>query len=109
MTSGQVTGAAAPRRPGILLFSPIFGVDGDIKALADQWAARGYPVATPDYFFRVAAGVLDRFEAGRKLGFERSEKLDVDRTIEDMKTLSNFVRSHPCCNGALGALGYCAH
>ena len=66
-----LTGAATPRRTGILLFSPIFGVDGDIKALADQWAARGYLVATPDYFFRVAAGVLDRSEAGRKLGFER--------------------------------------
>ena len=103
-----LTGAAESRRPGILVFSPIFGVDGDIKTLADRWAARGYLVAAPDYFFRVAPGVLDRSEAGRKLGFERWEKLDVDRTIEGLKTLANFVRSHPCCNGALGALGYCA-
>jgi carboxymethylenebutenolidase len=123
MTSGQDTrlrasdgeyfsvylaGAAEPRRPGIMLFSPIFGVDEDIKSLADRWATRGYLVASPDYFFRVAPGVLDRSEAGRKLAFERWEKLDVDRTIEDMKTLASFVRNHPCCSGALGALGYCA-
>lgn len=103
-----IAGESAAGRPGLLIFTPIFGVDGDMTALADQWAAEGYLVAVPDYFFRVAPGVLDRSEEGRRRGFARWEKLDVDRVIEDMRPLLARLRASPACNGRIGAIGFCA-
>ena len=102
------SGIAGTGRPGLVIFTPIFGVDADITAIADRWAAAGYMVAVPDYYFRVAPGVLDRSEDGRKKGFARWEKLDVDRTMEDMRALWQRLRNDPACNGSVGAIGFCA-
>ncbi len=103
-----IAGESGTARPALLIFTPIFGVDGDMTAIADQWAAEGYLVAVPDYFFRVAPGVLDRSEEGRKKGFARWEKLDVDRAIEDMRPLLARLLASPACNGRIGAIGFCA-
>lgn len=97
-----------PPRPAIIMFTPIFGADQDAIAIADRWAARGYLVALPDYFFRSAPGVLDRSDSGRKVAMARWKSLDVDRTIADMAALKHRLISDPCCNGNLGALGFCA-
>jgi carboxymethylenebutenolidase len=91
-----------------MMFSPIFGVDVDIKTLADRWADRGYTVAAPDYFFRVEPGVFDRGEEGRKRAFARWEKLAVDRAVTDMGSLRDHLLALPNSNGKIAALGYCA-
>ncbi len=103
-----LAGDVQPARPAIMMFTPIFGVDADAKAIAARWADRGYLVAVPDYFFRTAPGVLDRSENGRKLAMERWKKLDVDRTIEDMRSLKSDLLSRPSCSGMLASLGFCA-
>lgn len=95
-------------RPALLLFSPIFGVDDDIKAFAQGWAAKGYVVAVPDYFFRVKAGVLERSAEGRKEAFARWELLDVDQAVRDMQPLVERLVSRSCCNGRWGTVGFCA-
>jgi len=103
-----ISGDTGTGRPGLVIFTPIFGLDGDMTAVADQWAEEGYLVAVPDYFFRVAPGVLDRSEEGRKKGFARWEKLDVHRTVEDMRPVFALLRGTPACNGRVGAIGFCA-
>lgn len=103
-----VVGEAQPPRPGVIMFPPIFGVDGDAKGIADRWAERGYVVAVPDYFFRTAPGALDRSENGRKAAMTRWKSLDVDRAMTDMIVLKTYLLSNPACNGELAALGFCA-
>ena len=103
-----VAGDTPPRRPAVIMFPPIFGVDEDAKVIAERWANRGYLVAVPDYFFRTAPGVLDRSEGGRKLAMERWKSLDVDRCIADMQSLKSHLLAMPNCNGELAALGFCA-
>lgn len=103
-----LVGDAPPRRPAIILFSPIFGIDINARKIADRWANRGYLVAVPDYFFRVLPGVLDRSESGRKQAMDRWKQLDVAKTIEDMGALKATLLSNQHCNGKLGSLGYCA-
>lgn len=103
-----LTGEQGTGRPAVIVFSPIFGVDDDMTALADEWAARGFIVAVPDYFFRVTPGPLGRDEENRKKAFARWEKLDAAQAIEDMRPLIARLSSSPCSNGKLGALGYCA-
>jgi carboxymethylenebutenolidase len=103
-----LAGDVQPARPAVIIFPPIFGVDTDAKAIADRWAARGYLVAVPDYFFRGTPGVLDRSEGGRKLAMERWKALDVDLAIVDMSSLKDYLLSKQSCNGELAALGFCA-
>lgn len=103
-----LAGDTSPGRTAVILFPPIFGIDAAAKAIADRWAARGYLVAVPDYFFRTAPGVLDRSETGRKLAMERWKQMDADRVIEDMQSLVADLLRRPSCNGLLAALGYCA-
>jgi carboxymethylenebutenolidase len=92
--------------PALIIFSPIFGVDDDVKILADRWAARGYTVAAPDYFARVDPGVIDRSAEGRERAFARWNKLDVDRAVSDMMVLRDHLFPEPA--GKVGTLGYCA-
>jgi carboxymethylenebutenolidase len=80
-----------PSRPAVIMFTPIFGVDADAKAIADRWADRGYLVAVPDYYFRQAPGVLDRSESGRKSAMERWMALNVDRAVSDMRGLASHA------------------
>ncbi len=103
-----IAGESGKGKPGLLIFTPIFGVDGDMVEIAGEWAQAGFLVAVPDYYFRVAPGVLDRSDEGRKLGFARWEKLDVDRAIDDMRPLVTRLKSSPAGNGKWGALGFCA-
>lgn len=97
-----------PSRPALIIFTPIFGVDADAKAIADRWADRGYLVAVPDYYFRNVPGVLDRSENGRKLAMERWKALNVDRALSDMRDLVDYLLALPSCNGKLASLGFCA-
>jgi carboxymethylenebutenolidase len=103
-----IAGDTGAGRPALLIFTPIFGIDEDMRAIADEWAAQGYLVGVPDYFFRVAPGPLGRAEEGRKQAFARWEKLDVDRAIEDVRPLGARLVASSACNGRLGAIGYCA-
>ena len=103
-----IAGEAGGKRPALVLFTPIFGIDADLVAIAEEWAAAGFLVGVPDYFFRVAPGPLERSEEGRKQGFARWEKLDVGRAIEDTRPLVARLTGSKVCNGRWGALGYCA-
>ena len=103
-----MAGASGSARPALLIFTPIFGADASLRAIADEWAAQGYLVAVPDYFFRISPGPLDRSEEGRKRAFARWEKLDVDQALTDMEPLVARLRSSGACNGRLGAIGFCA-
>jgi len=103
-----VAGERGERKPGLVIFTPIFGVDEDMMQMAEEWAAEGYVVAVPDYYFRVRPGVLDRSEDGRKQAMERWKKLDVNRTIDDMRPLLERLRRSPACSGKWAAFGFCA-
>ena len=38
--------------PAVVLASPVHGVDADIRAIADEFAAHGFIAAAPDLFWR---------------------------------------------------------
>jgi carboxymethylenebutenolidase len=42
--------------PGILLVTAVFGVDQEMRELADAWAADGFLVSVPDIFWRQIPG-----------------------------------------------------
>jgi len=53
-----VTPDVAGKVPAIVLASAVHGVDKDIRAIADEFAANGYIAAAPDLFWRSIPGPL---------------------------------------------------
>ena len=55
---------ALPQAPGpvpaVVLASAVHGVDKDLRAIADDFASRGYLAAAPDLFWRTVPGPLTR-------------------------------------------------
>jgi dienelactone hydrolase len=58
--------------PGILLITAIFGVDQEMRELADAWASDGFVVSVPDIFWRQIPGPT----ADMTVAFDRYGKFD---------------------------------
>jgi len=89
--------------PGILLITAIFGVDDEMKELADAWAADGFVVSVPDIFWRVMPGPT----ADMEKAFARYGAFDADQGMLDIEDLIGDLKARPQCNGKVAMLGFC--
>ncbi|MCG6953190.1 MAG: dienelactone hydrolase family protein [Betaproteobacteria bacterium] len=96
----------AERVPAIVLASAVHGVDADVRAIADEFAAAGYIAAAPDLFWRVLPGPLPREDARAK---ERSQprheriktgEADLADTLNELGMRAGF-------NGRAAVMGFC--
>ena len=92
--------------PAMVLASAIHGVDADIRAIADEFAADGYIVAAPDLFWRTVPGPLPRSdERSRERAQPRLERIKIgERDLAD--TLAH-LRTLPQFNGQAAVMGFC--
>jgi len=92
--------------PAMVLASAIHGVDADILAIADEFAADGYVVAAPDLFWRTVPGPLPRTDERSK---ERAQpRLARIKTGEaDLVDTLAFLRTLPQFNGRAAVMGFC--
>ena len=92
--------------PAVVLASAIHGVDGDIRAIADEFAALGFIAAAPDLFWRSVPGPLVRDDPRSKpRGQPRLEKIRAGEA--DMADTLAEVRRLPQSNGRAAAMGFC--
>ena len=92
--------------PAMVLASAIHGVDADIRAIADEFAADGYIVAAPDLFWRTVPGPLTREDGrARERAQPRLERIkDGEGDLAD--TLA-YLRTLPQFNGRAAVMGFC--
>ena len=92
--------------PAMVLASAVHGVDADILAIADEFAADGYVAAAPDLFWRTVPGPLPRTDERSK---ERAQpRLARIKTGEaDLVDTLAFLRSLPQFNGQAAVMGFC--
>ena len=97
----------ATKVPAVVLASAIHGVDADLRAIADEFAARGYIAAAPDLFWRSAApGPLARDDSrSAPRGQPRLEKIRAGEA--DMADTLAELRRIASCNGRAAAMGFC--
>ena len=95
--------------PGIVLLQEIFGVNQDMRTIADWYAARGFVVICPDLFWRQERNVqlTDQTDAEWQKAFALYQGLDVDKAVDDAGATLQFLRQHPACTGKVGAVGFC--
>ncbi len=89
--------------PGILLITAIFGIDDEMKELADAWAADGFLVSVPDIFWRQVPGPTADMEIAKG----RMDDFDPEQGMKDIEDLINDLRGRPECQGKVGILGFC--
>ena len=101
-----VTPDAQGKVPAIVLASAVHGVDKDIRAIADEFAAAGYIAAAPDLFWRSIPGPLGRDDDRTKQRSQpRLEKIKAGEA--DMADVLSELRKHPQFNGRAAAMGFC--
>jgi carboxymethylenebutenolidase len=99
--------------PGLVLIQYICGVNRVMRDLANGFAAAGYAVAVPDLYWRQAEGVALLDDPSRPNPAEQQRALDLNAAFDDVHAVADlrdalaFLRSHPACDGRVGALGYC--
>ena len=94
--------------PGIVLLQEIFGVNANMRAIADVYAEEGYTVLVPDLFWRIQPGVeLGWSDADMKTALGLYAKFDVEPALRDISATVEALRAHPACTGQVGALGFC--
>jgi len=97
------------RYPGILLFSEIFQVTGPIRRTATMLAGHGFVVAVPEIYHELepSGTVLAYDQAGAERGNAHKTTKEVASYDSDARAVLDYLKSHPCCTGKLGAMGIC--
>lgn len=97
----------APSAPGILLFQEIFGINDNIRGLAERLAAAGFLVLAPDMFWRIQPRFERKDESGLEDGMAMVGQLDFGLAAADMTATLAHLRALPGCNGKAGGVGFC--
>jgi carboxymethylenebutenolidase len=94
------------KTPAVVLANAIIGVDEDLRAIADEFAAAGYIAAAPDLFWRTVPGPLVHEDPRtRPRGQPRLEKIKTGEA--DMADTLKYVRTLSQHNGRAAAMGFC--
>ena len=92
--------------PAIVLASAVHGVDGDIRDIADEFAARGFIAAAPDLFWRSIPGPLSHDDdRTQQRSRPRLEKIKAGEA--DMADTLAYLGTLPTFNGRAAAMGFC--
>lgn len=100
--------AGGNKGPGIVIVQEIFGVNGHIRDVVEQYALDGYVAIAPDIFWRTQPRVeLEYVGADRDKGIELLQKTDVKLAVQDIAATAAVLRKLPECTGKVAAIGYC--
>jgi carboxymethylenebutenolidase len=82
---------------GVIVVHELFGVNPDIRGVADDLARAGFLAIAPEFYHRDAAAGrwLERDDAGRQEGFGYLNKLGRDQALADVRAAMQWLRAQP--------------
>lgn len=95
--------------PGLVLIQEIFGVNDNMRQIADRLAGEGFVVYVPDLFWRFEPRIeLDPdVEAEFQTAIGYYQKYSEDDGVMDLQTTITALRADADCTGKVGTQGYC--
>ena len=95
--------------PGLVLIQEIFGVNPNMRQIADGLAAKGFVVYVPDLFWRFEPRIeLDPdVEAEFNVALGYYQQYSEDQGVADLQASVTALRNDPDCTGKVGTQGYC--
>jgi carboxymethylenebutenolidase len=95
------------RGPGMLLFQEIFGINDNMRALAERLAGEGFVTLVPDMFWRIEPRFERKDESGFADAIAMVQQLDFALATEDIKATHRHLLGMDECTGKVGATGFC--
>ena len=92
--------------PGLIVLTPIYGLEPAMEEIARFYRPRGFVITVPDLFARTAPGPLSR-KTDRAAALRRKETTDPALVLQEVAGAIDAVRANPDCNGRVGVVGYC--
>lgn len=95
--------------PGVVIGQEIFGVNANMRAVADRYAEEGYVALVPDLFWRIQPGVdLGYSEEEFAQAFALMQKLDQNQAVDDIAASIDALRQRPeVTHARIGFVGFC--
>jgi carboxymethylenebutenolidase len=95
--------------PGLVIAQEIFGVNANLRAVADAYAEEGYVALVPDLFWRQQPGIeLGDGPDDMPKAFGYYQGFDEAKGVADLQTAISFLRARPeVSGGKVGVLGFC--
>jgi carboxymethylenebutenolidase len=88
------------RAPAVVLIQEWWGLNGQIRHIAQKLAREGFLVAMPDLYH--GRWTVDPEEAGKLMG-----ALDWPQALDEIGGAAAFLEQHPRSNGNVGVVGFC--
>ncbi|MGH3865323.1 MAG: dienelactone hydrolase family protein [Pseudonocardiaceae bacterium] len=101
---------AAPDRdssPGIILFQEIFGINDNIRGVAERLAGVGYLTLAPDMFWRIEPRFERNDESALADCITMVQQLDWTAAGADITSTFAHLLAMPQCSGTVGGVGFC--
>jgi carboxymethylenebutenolidase len=93
--------------PGVLLFQEIFGINDNMRGLADRLAEAGYVTLVPDVFWRIEPRFERKDESGMGDAFAMVQQLDWTAAADDIQAAHAHLLGMAECTGKVGVMGFC--
>ena len=93
----------------IVVIQEIFGVNANMRAICDNYAAQGYVAVCPDLFWRQQPDVqlTDQTPGEWDRAFELYKGFHLENGVRDLLATVAHIRTMPSCSGKIGVVGYC--
>lgn len=91
----------------VVIAAAVHGVDKDLRAIADAFAAQGYIAAAPDLFWRTIPGPLTRADGDKTTARSQPRAEKIKTGEADMADTLGYLRTLKTFNGRAATLGFC--
>jgi len=106
VTFGDATGELfvpdAPRAPAVVIIQEWWGVNDQMRNIAERWTKAGFVALLPDLYHGKVIPIGRSDEAQQAMS-----KLDFPRAVSECVAAVEFVKTHERSTGKVAVTGYC--
>ncbi len=95
--------------PGLIVIQEIFGVNGVMRQITDDFASQGFVAFCPDIFWRLEPNIqiTDQTEEEWQQAFDYFQRFDQEKGVEDLQAAVTALRADERTRTKIGAVGFC--
>src|SRR5258706_16097036 len=101
--SGYLASPASGKGPGVIVIQEWWGLNDQVKGVADTFAREGFNALAPDFYHGKSAKIGEPDQA-TKLMME----LDIAQAAKDARGAAQYLAAHPkTASSKVGVIGFC--
>jgi carboxymethylenebutenolidase len=92
--------SASGKAPGVIVIQEWWGLNDNIKGIADRFATAGYLALAPDLYHGKVTAEPDQAQ-------KMMMSMKMDQAAKDMSGAFDYLKAHGACTGKVGSVGFC--